>query len=319
MKRQESRIVVGYDGSDHSVAALEWAAAEAERRDRPLVVLHVLDYLGFIPSPMGPFGWPHVEDEQVARIANVGAERARKIADRVDVSPVTRVARVSDTLIEFSENAELLVVGTRGHGDLAGAVLGSIAFAVSAHAHCPVVVVRGQTALPGPDRPVVVGVDGSPISDEALRYGAAVAAAMAAPLIVVSAYRTLTSEAWAEGYIYLEAEGGSNFDTIARQSATEVAAASARIARETHPGLSITEQVVEGLPASVLAKATDQAGLLVVGSRGHGGFAGLMLGSVGHALIHSALCPVAIIHGTKGTTQTPKAAQGGQAKPSAVS
>jgi nucleotide-binding universal stress UspA family protein len=267
---------------------------------------------------MGPFGWPHVEDERVTRIATSGAERAHKIADLVDVSAVTRVARVSDTLIEFSESADLLVVGTRGHGDLAGAVLGSIAFAVSAHARCPVVVVRGQTALPGPDRPVVVGVDGSPTSDEALRYGADVAAGLAAPLIVVSAYRTLTSEAWAEGYVYLEAEGGPTFDTLARQSATEVAAASARIARQAHPDLPITEQVEEGLPARALAKASDQAGLLVVGSRGHGGFVGLMLGSVGHALIHSAPCPVTIIHDTKGTTQEPEEAQIGQAKPSVI-
>jgi nucleotide-binding universal stress UspA family protein len=303
MTSQANRIVVGYDGSDHSEIALEWAAAEAERRGLPLTVLHVLDYLGFIPSPMGPFGWPQVEDEQVAQIAQKGADHARKIVERVDVSAVTRVARVSDTLIEFSDDAELLVIGTRGHGDLAGAVLGSVAFAVSAHAHCPVVVVRGQSALPGPGRPVVVGVDGSPTSDKALRYGASVAAATSAPLIVVSAYRTLTSEAWAEGYLYLETDGGPNFDTVARESAVAETAAGARIAREAYPGLTVTEQVVEGVPARVLAKAAVGAGLLVVGSRGHGGFAGLMLGSVGHALIHSAPCPVAIIHDTVGASE----------------
>lgn len=319
MKSQVRRIVVGYDGSDHSLAALEWAAAEAERRGRPLTVLHILDYLGHIPSPMGPFGWPDVADERVVGIAKSGADRARNIADIVDVSAVTCVARVPNTLIEFSENAELLVVGTRGHGDLAGAVLGSVAFAVSAHAHCPVVVVRGESVLPGPGRPVIVGVDGSPSSDEALRYGADVAAAAHAPLIVVSAYRTLTSEVWAEAYVYLEAEGEPNFDTVARKSATAAASAGARIARAAYPGLTITERVIEGLPARVLAKASDQAGLLVVGSRGHGGFAGLMLGSVSHALIHSAPCPVAIIHGTKGTTEQPNEARVGQTNPTTVS
>jgi nucleotide-binding universal stress UspA family protein len=303
MKSQIGRIVVGYDGSEHSDAALEWAAAEAERRGRPLTVLHVLDYVSRIPSPMGPFGWPDVEDERVARTANSGADRARKIADILDVSAITRVARVPATLIEFSRDAELLVVGTRGHGDLAAAVLGSVAFAVGAHAQCPVVVVRGDSALPGPGRPVVVGVDGSPNSDEAVRYGADVAAAAYAPLIVVSAFRTLTSEAWAEAYVYLEAGGGPDFDTLARRSASAAAAAGARIAREAYPGMDVTEQVVEGLPAHALAKAADGAGLVVVGSRGHGGFVGLMLGSVSHALIHSAPCPVTIIHGTKGTTE----------------
>ena len=176
-----------------------------------------------------------------------------------------------------------------------------MAFAVSAHAHCPVVVVRGEPVHPGPSRPVVVGVDGSPGSDEALRYGTDVAAAAHAPLIVVSAYRTLTSEAWAEAYVYLEEQGGPDFDTMARKSAS----AGARIGREAYPGLDITERVVEGLPAQALVKAADQAGLLVVGSRGHGGFARLMLGSVSHALIHSAPCPVAIVHGIKATTEQP--------------
>ena len=312
MKSQVGRIVVGYDGSDHSVAALEWAAAEAERRGRPLTVLHVLDYLGWIPSPMGPFGWPEVEDERVARVARSGADRARNIADLVDVSAITRVAQVPATLIAFSDEAELLVVGTRGHGELAGAVLGSVAFAVGAHARCPVVVVRGESVVPGPDRPVVVGVDGSGNSDEAVRYAADAAAAVRAPLIILSAYRTLTSEAWAEAYVYLIAQGRPAFDTLARRSAATAASTGARVAREAYPGLDITEQVVEDLPAQALAKAAEGAGLLVVGSRGHGGFVGLMLGSVSHALIHSAPCPVTIVHGTKVTTQEPTKAQAGQ-------
>jgi nucleotide-binding universal stress UspA family protein len=318
MKSQAGRIVVGYDGSDHSEAALKWAAAEAERRGRPLTVLHVLDYLGWIPSPMGPFGWPEVEDERVVRIAQSGADRARRMADLIDVSAITRVAQVPGTLIEFSRDAELLVVGTRGHGELAGAVLGSVAFAVSAHAQCPVVVVRGEAALPGPGRPVVVGVDGSARSDEAVRYAADVAAAARAPLTVVSAYRTLTSEAWAEAYPYLEAEGRPEFDTAARRSAATAASTGARTARDAYPGLDITERVVEGLPATVLANAADRAGLLVVGSRGHGGFTGLVLGSVSHALIHCAPCPVTVIHGAKVLTQEPNADRADQAEPSAV-
>lgn len=303
------RVVVGYDGSDHSLAALKWAAAEAERRGRALTVLHVLDYVGFIPSPMGPFGRPDVDDANVTRVARSGAERARAIADLIDVSAVTLVARVPATLIEFSTEAELLVVGTRGHGDLAGAVLGSVAFAVSAHARCPVVVVRGESVLPSPGRAVVVGVDGSASSHEAVRYGADLAAAARAELVIVSAYRTLASEAWAEAYIHPEDDGRPDFDTIAREAARTNASAAAQIARQAYPGLSITEQVVEGIPAHALAQAATSAGLLVVGSRGHGGFAGLMLGSVSHALIHSAPCPVTIIHSPKGTEQVQEETQ----------
>jgi nucleotide-binding universal stress UspA family protein len=318
MKSQVGRVVVGYDGSEHSLAALKWAAAEAERRGRPLTVLHVLDYVGLIPSPMGPFGWPDAHDDRVTQVARAGADRARELADLIDVSAVTRIARIPVTLIEFSTDAELLVVGTRGHGELAGAVLGSVAFAVSAHAQCPVVVVRGDSALPGPGRPVVVGMDNSPSAVEAVRYAADVAAAAYAPLIVVSAYRTLSSQAWAEAFAVLESDGGPHFDTVAREAAATAAANGARIARAAYPGLDITEQALEGLPARVLARAADSAGLLVVGSRGHGGFTGLMLGSVSHALIHCSPCPVTIIHGAKGATEQPVDTRAAQTNPAAV-
>ncbi|HST81245.1 MAG TPA: universal stress protein [Kineosporiaceae bacterium] len=297
MENQAGRVVVGYDGSEPAQAALAWAATEAQRRGHPLTVLYVLDYLGMIPSPMGPFGWPDVNDEDVARIAKDGAELARKSAESIDISAVTQVAQVAGALIDFSQRAELLVVGTRGHGEFAGAVLGSVGFAVSAHAHCPVVVVRGESNASLSGRPVVVGVDGSSGSDEAVRYGADVAASAHSPLSIVSAYQTLASTVWAEAsYVDLEAKGGPVFDTVARESAHKVVAAAGEMARNAHPELTITEQVVEGLPARVLASAADGAGLLVVGSRGHGGFAGLLLGSVGHALIHNAPCPVTIMH-----------------------
>jgi nucleotide-binding universal stress UspA family protein len=297
MENQAGRVVVGYDGSEPAQAALAWAATEAERRGRPLIVLHVLDYLGMIPSPMGPFGWPDVNDEDVARIAKDGAELARKNADSIEITAVTRVAQVAGTLIDFSHRAELLVVGTRGHGEFAGAVLGSVGFAVSAHAHCPVVVVRGDSHRSLTGLPVVVGVDGSSGSDEAVLYAADVAASAHAPLSIVSAYRTLASTDWAEAsYVDLEAKGGPVFDTMARESAHKVVAAAGRIAHNAYPQLNITEQAVEGLPARALASAAEGAGLLVVGSRGHGGFAGLLLGSVSHALIHDAPCPVTILH-----------------------
>jgi nucleotide-binding universal stress UspA family protein len=318
MKSQAGRVVVGYDGSEHSLAALKWAAAEAERRGRPLTVLHVVDYVGLIPSPMGPFGWPDLDDDKVTQIAREGADLARFQAHLMDVSAVTRIARVPATLIEFSTDAELLVVGTRGHGDLAGAVLGSVAFAVSAHARCPVVVVRGELVRSGPGRAVVVGVDGSASSLEAARYAADLAAAASAELEVVSSYRMPASEVWAEAYAPLEAEGGPSFETVAQEAARTAATAGAQIARQAYPGLTINEQVVEGIPAQVLAQAGASAGLLVVGSRGHGGFAGLMLGSVGHALIHSAPCPVVVIHATKGTEQVREETQAVRSAPADI-
>lgn len=298
MKNQVDRVVVGYDGSAHSQAALAWAAAEAERRGRPLTVVHVLDYVGMIPSPMGPFSWPDVDDENFARTAKDGVELARKSATSIEITAVTRIGQVAGTLIDFSPGADLLVVGTRGHSEFTGTVLGSVSFTVSAYAHCPVVVVRGRSDLPTDGLPVVVGVDGSLCSDEAVLYGADVAAASESPLSIVSAYRTFASTPWggSGSSIDLESEGRPNFDTVARESAQNVVLAAARIAGNAYPELIITEQSAEGPPARVLASAAEGAALLVIGSRGYGGFAGLLLGSVGHSLIHLAPCPVTILH-----------------------
>jgi nucleotide-binding universal stress UspA family protein len=293
---QKSPVVVGYDGSEHSRAALAWAATEAQRRGRPLSVLHVLDYAGMIPGPMGPFGMPIVNGKDDARIAESGAERARQIADATDITAVTRKAPVAATLIEFSERAELLVLGTRGHGDLTGTVLGSVAFAVSAHAHCPVVIARGGCEPPGPGRAVVVGVDGSIGSDQALRYAADLAAQSCAPLIIVSAYRIPTAHGGAEAQSDVDSNGTADFATIARTSAQTVVTAAVQIIRQTYPQLHLSEQIHEARPAlALIIAAGARAGLLVVGSRGNDGFAGLKLGSVAHALIHSAPCPVVIV------------------------
>jgi nucleotide-binding universal stress UspA family protein len=298
MDSQAGRIVVGYDGSAHSGAALDWAAAEAERRLLPLTVLFVVDCMGIMPGPAGPSPWrPDLAEKAATRITSEGVERARKTAETIGITAVTHVARVAYTLIQSSRDAAQLVVGTRGHGDVTGAMFGSVAFAVTAHAHCPVVVVRGDSARPSdPQRPVLVGVDGSACSDAAVRYATDAAVRTSAPLIVVTAYRFAAHEAWAGEIVFaLESDGGPHFDTVAREAAQEAVAAAVRVASERHPELDVRERVVEGSAAEVLVAAAAGCGLVVVGSRGHGGFAGLMLGSVSHGLIHAAPCPVAIV------------------------
>jgi nucleotide-binding universal stress UspA family protein len=297
MDSQAGRIVVGYDGSPTAGAALDWAAAEAQRRQLPLTVLSVIDYLGVLPGSEGVLPGQNVSKEETAQMATEGVLRAQKVADGIDISPITLIARVADSLIQTSRDAALLVVGTRGHGDVTGALLGSVAFAVSAHAHCPVVVVRGDSSRPsGPERPVVVGVDGSDSAQAAIRYAADVAATSSAPLIIAAAYRPVASQAWATTLPYaLESDEDTTFDAIARQKGEAAVAAAVHTALEIHPGLDVRRQVVEGPAARVLADVAAGCGLLVVGSRGHGGFVGLMLGSVSHGAIHLAPCPVAIV------------------------
>jgi nucleotide-binding universal stress UspA family protein len=299
MQSQAGRIVVGYDGSEAAGVALDWAAAEAQRRHSPLTVLHVLDHVEVTPAPIGVTPWPQVTDEMINRIAADGALRARKNADSIDIASVAAFGQAAHTLITAAHDAELLVVGTRGHGDLTGVILGSVSLAVSGHARCPTVVVRGDSSLlPGPHRPVVVGVDDSPGAEAALQFAARTAADTGARLIVVSGYHPALLQVWT-GVVAstVETQPDPGYVDASRAAAEKVAADAARSAREAHPGLDVTEQVRQGPAAGVIAAATYQAGLAVVGSRGRGGFAGLVLGSVSHRLMHTARCPVVVVRG----------------------
>jgi nucleotide-binding universal stress UspA family protein len=294
------RIVVGYDGSEQSCSAVDWAAAEAQRRGLPLTVLHVVDYLGMMPNAMGPSGWPAAFADQAAKVAGAGAERARDHAHGVEVVPVTQIGGAAGALIEASKDAALLVVGTHGRGQLSGALLGSVAFAVTGHARCPVIVVRGDAQRrTGPGRPVVVGFDGSTYAVAAVHYAADVAAETRAPLIVIAAYHPVSSLNPASAIYHGLARdnGRPDFDAIARQAALKLTAQALGLARERHPTLPATQRAIRGPVVDILTSAAERAGLLVVGSRGHGGFLGLMLGSVGHGVIHSSPCPVAVVHG----------------------
>ena len=296
-EEQPARIVVGYDSSAPADAAVDWAALEAQRRGLPLTVLHVINYRGTIPGAIDASPWPDLAWRADHQVTAKGVERARAKAPSIDVRPAACSAQVAYALIETSREAALLVIGTRGHGDLTGTVLGSVAFAVSAHAHCPVVVVRGDSARPpGPQRPVVVGLDGSGGADLAAQFAADIASGCGAPLLLVTAYPSANSRIWAESAAYqAETDACLDLDTIARMNAGQIPSDAYRNARAAHPGLSVRQQLIEGPVATVLTAAARDAGLLVVGSRGRGGFAGLLLGSVSHDAIHSAPCPVAVV------------------------
>ena len=287
------RIVVGYDESESANCAVDWAAAEAARRGLPLTVLTVLDYSGAMPGVYGLS--PRVFQKQAEQIASRGVDRAGKSAPSIEIVAVGRVDRVAAALIEFSRDAELLVLGTRGHGELTGSLLGSVAFAATAHAHCPVVVVAGELTPPGPDRPILVGIDGSPSAEVALRYAADLAADVGARLIVATVYRPIVNTIWAEGaYPTSQPADVPNFSALVPKSAQKVTHTAANLAKEWHPDLEVEEVTSEGSPARELRRLAAGCGLLVVGTRGHGGFAGLVLGSVSHAVLHSAPCPVLV-------------------------
>lgn len=289
-------VVVGYDGTGPAGTAVDWAAVEASRRGLPLTVLFASNLAGLVPGPVGPSGWlPSLAADTAPLVAEEGVHRAVKAASDLDVRGLTGVGSAAAALVECSRTADLVVVGTRGHGELVGDLLGSVSTPVTAYAVCPVVVVRGDSHLPpGPGRPVVVGVDGSPGSEAALEEAADQAAARGAELHLVSSYQALSQIPWAAGFL---GEGGSKDLFAAARDAAVTVLAEAYERVQDRPGITaVSTRAVEGPTAAMLASEAEGAGLLVLGARGLGGFASLLLGSVSRGVIHRAPCPVLVVH-----------------------
>ncbi|WP_432993419.1 universal stress protein [Dactylosporangium sp. CA-233914] len=266
-------IVVGYDGSPESRRAVGWAAAEARRAGCRLQIVTTYQ----ITWP-GAYYAGTAEQIEAAReaaesiLAAVTEEIRAEFRD-VDVIGVSAAAPAAATLLDLGEaGARLLVVGSRGVGGLAGLLLGSVSQQVATHARVPVAVVRGR---PDPSvGPVVVGVDGSPSGDAALELAFEAARAHGRMLVAIRAV---------EGPEPHEHDQAALAESLARWV-------------QKYPDVPVARQVVAGRAAAVLVDASRTATLVVVGSRGHGGFAGLLLGSVGQHLMHHADCPVLIAH-----------------------
>jgi nucleotide-binding universal stress UspA family protein len=177
------------------------------------------------------------------------------------------------------------VVGEQGAGGLGGALVGSVASTVAAHATGPVVVVRGEVAT-APDAPVVVGVDGSPTSAAAIDFAAATADAAGCPLVAVHTWWDSLVDTVPEAFIDLDAIADDERRLLAEQLSGRSA---------IHPDLEVSTVVARARPARSLLEQARGARLLVVGTRGRGGFAGLLLGSVSRAMVHRSPCPVAVV------------------------
>ncbi|WP_237101898.1 universal stress protein [Nonomuraea sp. MG754425] len=179
-------VVVAYDGSDHAMQALDWAMDEAEFRRLPLTLCHA-------------WQWPYGDGDQAARdslrsaaqhVLWHGADCARASTSGLDVRPDLYEGSATDRLESLSTDAELLVVGSRGLGAVARAVVGSVAAHTAAHAHCPVIVVRGRGSVPRSSHPgpVVAGVTDDGKAEAVLAFACEEARARSVPLIVIHAW-----------------------------------------------------------------------------------------------------------------------------------
>lgn len=294
MNTQPGGIVVGYDGSSGSEGALDWAAHTARRQGRPLTVLHVSD---IVAVPVGTAYVPEILTDAMAEAAtatlNAGVDRAAAVMDRSQITGTTVIGSPAAELVAASEGAALVVTGCRARGRLASGLLGSVSYAVTAHATCPSVVVRGhETVHPDATHEVVVGVDDSDVAERALDLAADIAAETGATLHIVRVEPLHAPDSWAS---VETRHAGSQHTHALRAEAEATLGRAEKHAGGAHPELTIETEVLYGDAGHALAPLGDRAGLLVVGSRGRGGFAGLLLGSVSHAVIHEANCPVMVV------------------------
>jgi nucleotide-binding universal stress UspA family protein len=286
-------VVVGVDGSNPSLAAVDLAAVEAARRGLPLELVHAL----LVPAMSLPVGGPpDLPPMQPPEELNETAFReyaegllssagARVRATHPDLAMISRLrdGYPGQVLTDASGQATLVVVGHRGIGGFAELLTGSVGLQLANHAAAPVIIVRGEADATGP---VVVGVDGSDGSRRAAEFAAEAAAVHNAALLVLYAWPV--DAAWSPAL----AQAGLPPPTVPAEVTELLATLS-----QKYPQVPVHTEVRHGvIPAhSELVEASKHARLVVVGTRGHGGFRGLLLGSVSQALINHAHCPVAVV------------------------
>jgi nucleotide-binding universal stress UspA family protein len=296
-------VLVGVDGSVSAQAALAWAAAEASFRHRPLHIVHTFTW----PMIGDPFGVNLVEPMNdglrtaAGWVVGEAENQARRTAPDIKVTAELFAAGAAPTLLSQAQDAELVVVGSRGLGGFRGLLVGSVSSTVAAHAPCPVIVVhphRVGTAFPAsPAGRIVVGVDGSDVSVGAIRFAFQEAARRRVGVTAVHAALPTRQHP----SLHVPAD-------IVEQVDRQLFAEAMQSERVLVPGIDVQTKLVHSHPAQALIDESDGAELLVVGSHGRGGFTGMLLGSVSQAVLHHAACPVAVVHPYRAKTIKPSAA-----------
>ncbi|MGN6302743.1 MAG: universal stress protein [Angustibacter sp.] len=282
-------VVVGVDGSPSSDLAIDWAVDEATRRKLPLHLIHVFvqDY------PTMTIGIPPVLDDLRAvaqTVINDAVARANRLGPNLSVTAAVHSGSAAKFLIDASTRADTVVVGTAGRRGMTRLVLGSTAAQVAAHSQSPVVVVRqAPPAAQSADRRVIVGVDGAGVSHDAVGYAFGQASSRGASLTVVHGW-------WLEyaGDVFAVPYTGGEHEELEMSQRALVSEAIAGWS-EKYPDVEVRQQIVRAEPVELLTKDSAGADLLVVGSRGRGGFSGLLLGSVSRHVLQLAECPVAVV------------------------
>jgi nucleotide-binding universal stress UspA family protein len=283
-------IVVGVDGSTASTAAVRWAARKAAKRNTGLTIVHasapvvpassLVEWRGPTPSEV-----MRAQEEQARRLIDDATQTANDTAGGLRIQAKALLAAPVPALLELSTDAQIVVVGRRGRSSLPGVLLGSVSIAMIHRARCPVAVIHGESPAEAAatDAPVLVGIDGSPASELATAIAFDEASWRGVELVALHA--AYDSDPF--GIHQLE---WASVEPKAHEALAE------RLAgwQERYPDVRVRRVVVFDRPAHHLIEQAKTAQLVVVGTRGHGEFAGLLLGSVSAAVVQATRTPVIV-------------------------
>ncbi len=284
----DGRIVVAMDGSASALNAARWAATEALVRGRGLTLAHAI-----VPPVMGggfSIGLPPRLDI-IDTVREGAITELAKIADSLpgdDITIEVQIGSASELMLLASESADLLVLGSRGHGGFRGLLVGSVGTQVASHAQCPTVVLREAPRAGA--KQIVVGIDGSPHSMAAIGFAFDEASRHGWELVAIHAWDVPT-------YDLIISPAGAVPFPLADVADSEIRLAAEVLAgfRTDYPDVTVQERLVRAPAVQAILDASTDAAMIVVGTRGHGAAIGAVLGSVSNGLLHRATVPVAVV------------------------
>jgi len=285
---EEYGILVGVDGSAGSDAAVRWATREAILRDALITLLHVV-------APVVA-SWPigqmqaKITEWQKGNARHVIEQARKTLFAEVGESPpevrtMVRYSHVVPTLIDASKQARMVVGGSRGVGPVGRLLMGSVSTGLVHHAHCPVAVIRAEEApAANQNAPVLLGIDGSPASEAATAWAFEEASRLGVPLVALHVWSDV-------GVFPILGMDWRKYESQGEEVLAE------RLAgwQEQYPDVHVRRRLECDQPTRWLLEESEHAQLVVVGSHGRGGFAGMLLGSVGAAVAQSAKVPVIVV------------------------
>jgi nucleotide-binding universal stress UspA family protein len=268
-----NECIVGFDGSEHSRVALRWAASLASTISLKLVAVEA--WHGGDPAAAEARA-----DGVRENLARVARQELGSLADQVDITFEALQGSDAGAILERVTPDSVLVLGSRGRGGFSALLLGSVSRECVEHARCPVMIVRHERSVPGPENPILVGHDGSSNSVGVLQWAAALGQLTGAEVIAAHVWQARASEVRPRMQQNLSSSASQNIETWAR---------------DVGPGVRPLE--IEGEPRMALVEAAPRlnAGLLAAGRRGGDGIRALRIGSVASYLVRNSTVPIAIV------------------------